>query len=305
MADLQQVLRKTSVTVTETFRIDNVPVDIDAGLPTLAIVKPDGTAYTPLPTVSGSWTGRTTGQYRFVLPAQPEVIWLDYELTGNIGGLSQTLGGRVEWVGDYLFNVDELRSYQPIGGSTLPFADTAKYPDAKIHQTRTEVLGEFTKRLGFSPVRRYAYETYSLERPGDAVILKRLFPGKLLSVSVAGVAQTVGDYFVSPGGVLRPVSSYAATSWASSGYGVVAVGYTHGWDSFEDDQGREAALMRASMKLLPSLSSTMTNYSSPDGGNYTWDRAGTRNAAGEKVHFGVGAIAGWINEHSQIGLGVA
>jgi hypothetical protein len=271
------------------------------GAVTVTLTKPDGT---PGP-ASGTVTPVSTGIYEISIDPPADPYWYDVEWAGLVGGKSVKIHTRVEWVGDFLFNVGDLRAYQPIGGGGTPFADVVKYPDARIQQTRTEVLGEFCKRLNFSPVRRFTYEVHSIEKPSDPVILKQYYPVKVLEVSVAGVAQTASNYFVGTGGVLLPVSNYAAGPWATYGQGVVAVGYVHGWDSFADDRGQEAALARAAMKLNPSMSSTMNNYSSPDGGQFSWDRAGSRNAAGERVHFGVGLIAEWINENCQVGTAAA
>jgi hypothetical protein len=303
VASLFQYLEDTPARASVEFRVQNVLTDLDGaagGTCTVTLTRPDGT---PGP-ASGAVAHVSTGVYELSIDGPADPYYYDVEWAGTIGTKTVKAHTRVEWVGDFLFTVADLRGYQPIGGGGTPFDDPVKYPDAKIHQVRAEVLGEFCRRLNFSPVRRYTHEVHSVDR-GGPVILKQLYPGDLLDISVAGVAQSVGDYAIGRGGVLLPVSTYAVGSWTSYGQGVVAVGYSHGWDSFEDDRGREAALMRAAMKLNPSVSSTMNSYSPPDGGQYNWDRAGTRNAAGEKVYFGVGAIAEWINEHRQASVAVA
>lgn len=302
MADLFQYLEDTPARPTVEFRVQNVPTDLDGaagGTCTVTLTRPDGTAGP----ASGTVTHVSTGVYEITINGPTDPYWYDIEWAGTIGSKTVKYHTRVEWVSDFLFNVDDLRTYQPAGGAGTPFSDTVKYPDLKIQQTRTEVLGEFAKRLGFSPVRRYTYEIHSIRRSGSPVLLKRLFPGRVLDISVAGVAGTASNYFIDDDLTLLPVSGYFPGYWSTWGYGVVAVGYTHGWDSFTDDQGREAALMRASMKLLPGPSSTMNSYTS-EAGSFTWDRAGTRNAAGDKVYFGVGAIAEWINEHRMPSVAV-
>jgi hypothetical protein len=298
------VLVDTSATLVQTFQYNGLANDLDTGVPTVTATYPDGTLLTPAPTATHVEPAiSNVGKYQVVLDPQPEVTWLDLEWSGPIGAKTQRLRSRVEWVGALLFTLEDLRNH-PVAGGT-PFTDTGRYPNEKLLKVRAEVLGEFTKRLGFAPVPRFEYETHDVGWSGAAVILKRHYPIRLLSLSVAGVAQTIGGYHIGAGGVVLPVANYYATSWTSYGYGVAAVGYSHGWGEFEDDQGREAALTRAAMKLNPGLSSTMTSFTAADGGSYNWDRAGTRNAAGEKVHFGVGLIAEWINEHKMTGAGVA
>lgn len=298
MADLLQYLEDTPGRPQAQVLYQNALQNFD-GAATVTLTRPDGT---PGP-ASGTVTNVSTGVYEISIDPPADPYWYDVEWAGLVGGKSVKIHTRVEWVGDFLFNVGDLRSL-PGPGGTSPFTDAVKYPDARIQQTRTEVLGEFCRRLNFSPVRRYTYEVHSVDRSGT-VILKELYPGRVLDISVAGVVQAASGYFISNGGVLLPVSNYAVGPWSSYGHGVVGVGYTHGWDSFADDEGREAALLRAAMKLNPGMSSTMNSYTSPDGGGYTWDRAGTRNAAGDKVYFGVGAIAEWINEHRQVSAAVA
>jgi hypothetical protein len=304
MGNLLQVLVDTSLTVTETFTVDGAAIDVDSGLPTLTATYPSGAALSPVPTVSNSWTGRTTGQYRWVLDPEPEVTWLDYELTGTIGGKTQKLKGRVEWLGNQLFTIADLRSYSPLGSSDTPFSDSAKFPDKELHRVRAAVLAEFTHKLRYSPVPRYEREVLSVAH-GRPVLVKRLFATQVLAVTVGGVAQTASDYYLD-GVTLLPVSGYVAGPWTSYGSGALAVAYRHGNDEpLEGGDGRDVALMRASMKLLPGPGSTVTSYSSPDGGVYSWDRVGSRNAAGEQVHFGVGAIAEWINDHRMADVAVA
>ena len=270
MADIQ-VLRKTPVTVTETFTVNGSPSDLDVapptGVPTVVATAPDGT--TTNLTASGAWTGRTTGQFRVVLPAQPEVTWRDLAWTGTIGGESLTLASRVEWLGALLFTLDDLRSYTMPGSAATPFEDAAKYPDAKLHKARAATLARFTTALGYSPVPRHAREVHSVGS-GGTVTLDRLYATRILSVTVAGVAQTASNYFIAKGGVLQPVSGYAARVWSSSGFGVVAVEYEHG-DAGVDDDGRDAALTYAASRLNPSAFTSGTSYTTPDGVSITYE----------------------------------
>jgi hypothetical protein len=305
MSGLVQVLKSTSLSVTETFEIDGAPINVDSGLPTLVITRPDGSAYTPLPTVLDTWTGppaRTTGQYRFVLPRQTECIWLDYELTGTIGGQPQTLEGRVEWVGALLFTLAELRDYAMPGSATKPFTDTAKYPDKKLHQVRAAVLSRFSKALGVSPVPRFERETHSLGY-GDTIIVRQLAPRKLLSVTVAGAAQPASGYFLSPGGIVRPVSNYQSSAWGSYGYGVVAIEYEHGLDGVDDD-GSDAALQFAAAKLNPSAFTTGTTYTSPDGMSVTYEPSET-GRGGFQRFTGIRDVDRWLNLHTGPSIPVA
>src|SRR6266508_56701 len=151
-----QALRGTSVTVTETFSNEDGPIDLDSGVPTVVAKFPDGTALTPAPVASGAWSGRTTGQYRIVLDPQAEVTYLDpITWTGTIGGKTQTLYSRVEWVGGLLFNLSDLRGLKVAGGT--PFAENAVPPFStqRLMDARVTVTEELRTILGFHPVPRF------------------------------------------------------------------------------------------------------------------------------------------------------
>jgi hypothetical protein len=303
VADLLQFKRLTSATITQTFTVDGSPLDLDSGVPVVTITRPDGTTI-PSGTVSNSWAGppaRSTGQYRFVLAGQPNETLLTVTWTGTIGGQSQTLQNTIEVVGADLFTISALRAMKVSGGT--PFSSSVTWPDTVLADTRAEVLEEFTDILGFSPVPRFHRQVCSVGYGGQ-VILDGLLAHRVLSVSVAGVAQVAANYFVAPGGVLLPVSSYAAAPWAHSGYGNVVVEYVAGWDRVKGD-GSDVAMLRAAMKLIPGLGSTANQVTTPDGASYSFDPAGQVTRAGNVRHYGVPAIDAWLNRHSMGGVAVA
>jgi hypothetical protein len=299
MADIQ-VKRKTSVTVTETFLYDGAPRDLDSGVPVVTATAPDGT--TTIPAVSGTWTGRTTGQYRVVLSAQPEVTWRELAWVGTIGGEPQTLESRVEWLGSLLFTLSDLRGYTMPGSAATPFDDDVKYPDAKLHKARAATLARFTKALGFSPVPRHAREVHSVGYGGQ-VIVKELYPTRLLSVSVGGAAQLAAGYFIDSGGVVLPVANYSPGYWTAYGYGVVAIEYEHGWSGVDDD-GRDAALAYAASKLNPSAFTSGTSYTTPDGVSVQYEPSET-GRGGFRRFTDIRDVNKWLNLHAAGEVAVA
>jgi hypothetical protein len=304
VGDLLQILRKTSVTVTQTFYSGPTATDIDSGLPTLAITRPDGTGYTPLPTVSGSWTGRTTGQYRFVLPRQLECFWLDYELTGNVGGEPQTLGGRVEWLGATLFDIGELRALRV--GDEYPFATTATplFTDQQIHDARTATLDEFEHFLGYSPVPRFAREVLDGNR-ATTLWLRHQKAHRVLSVTVGGVAQTAANYQINADNELEAISAYGYGTVFTWGRRNVAVEYVHGAERVMGDGGL-AAMLRVTQRLLPGFSSAARTVTTPDGVTYDLgDMAGQVTRGGTTRRFGIPFIDAWLSEWSQSGVAAA
>jgi len=302
VGDLLQVLVDTSTTITETFSVDGAPIDVDSGTPTVTATYPSGTALTPAPTVSGSWTGRTTGQYRFVLDAQPEVTWLDYEMTGVIGGKTQKLKGRVEWIGASLFTVSDLRGFRV--GNDYPFATTATplFTNEQIMQVRTAALDEVETILGFSPVPRYRRRVFN----GDGstcLILPDLMAHKLLAVTVNGTAQALSGYDLTDASVLEAVSSYSYGTAFTFGRRNVVVEYAAGWERVRG-LGRDVALVLAASELLPDGLSNAVSVTPPDGISYSYEPSET-GRGGYQRHTGIRKLDRWLNRHSQQGLAVA
>ena len=294
MSSYEQALAGTSITLTETFQSDLGPTDVDSGTPTLVVTKPDGTAFTPTPTVQTTWTGRTTGQYRWVFNPQADPYVLTYKLTGTIGSIAQALPGTAEWVGDLLFTLAEFRQLR-VGGSK-PFTDTTTYPNSDIQHVRAEILDEFTQILGFSPVPRFRREIHSVSG-WDQVVLKELMVTSLLTVNVNGTSSATSGYYVDPGGALLPVSAYAPSAWTAYGLGNVAVEFVAGMDRVPG-RGRAAAMLMAGAALNPAGFSTAQSVSLPTGESYVYEPAETGRGGFER-HTGVRELDRWLNRWTQ------
>jgi hypothetical protein len=292
MADLQ-VLRGTSVTVTETFSMDGAPQDLDTGVPTVVATAPDGTTTTP--TASGVWTGRTTGQYRVVLAAQPEVTYRNLAWTGAIGGQPQTLYSRVEWIGAYLFNESTLRALRV--GSGTPFTDEVTYPAKDVQRARAEVLDDFATYLGFSPVPRFAREVHS-SRNSTITVYQRV-ECRLLAVTVNGVVGTIANYTLTDDGHLLPTSNYLYGTPITRGVANVAVEYQHGWTRVKG-KGGHMALLTAAARLNPAAYSSASTVSLPGGETYTYEPSEV-GRAGFVRFTGIRDVDRWLNQHRMVG----
>jgi hypothetical protein len=293
-----QALKGTSVTVTETFSVDGAPTDLDSGVPVIHAFFPDGTELTPQPTASNSWTGRTTGQYRVVLAAQPEVTYLDpITWTGMIGGQQQTLSSRVEWVGGLLFTLDAMRKVRV--GNDTPFTDATKFSDAKLQEARTAVLDEFEQILGFSPVLRRTLETHNGNGSRQLSVYKAK-PDNLISVTVDGASRATSEFTLSREGILTWVNGWFPCTQPQN----VVLEYSHGW-GYVRGRGSAMAMAVAAKWLQPSQFSGATTVVTPDGASYNFDAAGQVTQAGTIRHFGVPEIDAWLNRWTEAGLAVA
>jgi hypothetical protein len=305
MGDLLQFKRLTSATVMQTFTIDGTPTDLDSGVPVVTITRPDGTTIAS-GTVSNSWAGppaRSTGQYRFVLAGQPQCTLLDVTWAGTIGGQPQTLQNTIEIVGAHLFTEPAMRALRVAGGTPFSLTATPLFTDQQIMDARAATLDEFTQILGFSPVPRFHRETHDGDGSG-CVLLNELEAGPLLSVTVGGIAQSVGGYTLKPSGILEATSNYTASGTFTAGRGNVTVEYVAGWPRVMGD-GSNIAMLRAAMRLYPGISSSATSVTTPDGVSYSFDPAGQVTRAGNIRHFGIPAIDSWLNRWSQAGFAVA
>lgn len=274
-----QALRGTSVTVTETFSVDGTPTDLDSGVPAVVALYPDGSALTPAPVASGSWTGRTTGQYRIVLDAQAQVTYLDpITWVGTIGGKQQTLYSRVEWIGDLLYTLAAMRAVKVAGA--LAFQSTTDFPNQTLLDRRAEVTDDFEQRTGWSFVPRFARQTLDGDSRCD-LILDHLKCTRLLSVTVDGVAQTLSDFVLDRSGVLTWTNGRFPPTKRQN----VIVEVVHGFER-PPAAISSAALARTAMLLQPSQFNGAVTVTTPDGASYQYSQAGQSFAGGGRRYYG-------------------
>jgi len=265
MSELIQVVKGTSATVTVTFELNGVGQNLDSGVPVVTLTKPDGTAGP----ASGTVTSGGAGAYSFIAAAQAQVTWLDYTAVGTIGGQPQTLTGRIEWLGEALFNVSAFRALRVANG--VPFALTATplYSTGQIMDTRTAILQEIQDILGFSPVPRFTRET--LDGNGSpCLFLPGLKATRILSVTVNGVAQTATNYQVGASNTIEAVTGYGYGTPFTRGRRNVTIEWVHGWERVQGIGG-DIAMIWAAARLNPSGFSSATQVSMPDGSSYTYE----------------------------------
>jgi hypothetical protein len=294
VADLLQVLRGTSATISQTFSVDGATLDLDTGVPVVTVTRPDLTTI-----ASGTVThvgSVGSGKYQMVLVAQANETLLTITWTGTIGGQPQTLTSYVEVVGGFLFGLSAFRAMR-VGGGT-PFAATATplYSDAQIQEARTEILDEFTEILGFSPVPRFARAT--LNGNGRTCLgLPGLMASRVLSVTVNGVAQTATNYQATDANEIEAISSYGPGAPFTSGRRNVVVEWVHGWDRVKGIGGT-IAMIWAGAQLNPSGFSSASTISMPDGSTYTYEPSET-GRGGFRRPSGIRQADRWFDLHSQ------
>jgi hypothetical protein len=288
VADLFTILQRTGAKPTGTFIVDGATVDLDAAaVPTVVITRPDGTTIAP-----GTVThvgAANSGTYTFTLAPQTECTSLTVTWQGNIGGISETITTYVEVVGAHLFGIAEARAYTDTAGAT-PLASAA---EADLLVARDEIAEEFEGICGWSFRPRFAREVYD-SWPAWGLLLRRPRALRLVSVTVAGTAQDVTALAIEPGGLLVRKQGYQPLWVGNYGRQNVAIEYVHGWDRVPG-LIRVAALRRAAMLLVPSVSSTVSSYTTPGGDTYSFDPAGRRVGTVGTQWFGVPSIDSILN----------
>lgn len=292
MATLVQLDSGTSATPQETFQVNGLPSDLDSGVPVVTLVRPDGTAGPVSGTVSH--VGAVgSGTYSFVAAAQANPIYFDVAWVGTIGGSTQTLGSRVEWVGQPLFTIAALRALRVAGGTPFSLTAVPLITDQQLQDARAATLEEFTRILDWSPVPRFARELHDGGR--SWLRLRHTKAGPLLSVAVGGVAQTLSGYTLRPSGLLE--GSF------SSGSQNIAIEYVHGASQIPGDGSRQAMLYAAA-ELNPSVFASGTTVTTPDGVSVTYEPS-EMGRSGYVRHTGIRSVDRYLNRWSDVGIAVA
>ena len=265
-----QILRGTPRTLQITVYSGGTPTDLDAN-PTIAIVDGNGTAVT-----TGAVTKPAgTGIYESVLPAQANLNVLTATWSGLLATKAVTFTQSYEIVGNLLFTEAEARAEQIVGGQAA-LSDTAKYSDALIAHWRSVIGDMFEWRLNRAVVSRYCRVriaggsgpldlTYGhpqlasgspLSRPGRSWDIARI-----ISASVGGVAQTVGDIQIVG-------SKLYGVSWGSSTTADplnVTVEYEYGPDPVDSETHQRALDLLLANAAKSGFASTAESVTNDDG----------------------------------------
>jgi len=285
VADLLRIAKGTGAQPRGIFQGDAGLVDIDSGMPAVALTRPDGTAG-PAP---GTVTRVSLGTYTFTLGQQTEPTLYTVTWTGPVGGATTTITTYVEVVGSHLFTLAEARAYVLAGKTPL-----AATPQADLLSVRDEVTDDFADR-GPVAVARFVRETHDGDN-GAALPLREGLPLKVLSVTIDGVAQALtGDFFLRPGAVLERKRGgwFPATQPQN-----ITVEYVHGYPRVPPAV-RRAALIRTVSILNPSLAAlTVSGWTAPDGTTYSYDRTGQARG-GYVNHYSNPAVDGPLNWYGR------
>lgn len=184
---MEQVLRNTAATISQTFYNGSSPVEADGVVNVLA-KKADGTTLFNTAAVNDP----AVGVYKIVIPAQANLNLLTLTWTGTFSGTVVSIDTTVEIVGGFYFSIAELRNYD----SALQ--NVTRFPNDALIDARNEVEAEFEDICGRAFVPRFHRERgVEIDKDGGMISLEKAEPINILSIKVNAT-----DY----------------TSWATSGY---------------------------------------------------------------------------------------
>lgn len=229
-----QILRYTAASLTFTWYTDGT-ADPNIDAVTIGIVNDDGDTIVAAGTAT---TDNGDGTYTYAvantLTATPDLWTATW--TDTSSGDDQTT--RIEVVGGWLFTEAEARAFD---GAAL--TSTTSYTDAWLAEQRVRITDEFEQILGAAPVPRYRRET--LPGSGGHVLdLERPYVTEVISASVGGTAQTLGDLVVV--GAVDNRLHHTTSTWTAgttSDPRNVTVEYVHGLSAPAD-------LKRAALTVL-------------------------------------------------------
>lgn len=145
---MDRVQRNTAATISVTFYNGTTAVEAD-GAVTVVAKKADGTTL-----FSTSATNEAAvGVYSVIIPPQATLNILTLTWSGTFTGTAITMESVVEIVGGFYFSIAELRGYES------QFANTTKYPNSKLTETRAYVETEFEDICHRAFVPRFYRET--------------------------------------------------------------------------------------------------------------------------------------------------
>lgn len=193
------------------------------GAVTVTITRANGTAVVTADPTTDNSDGTYSYQLSKANNSQLDTLRVDWTVTTT----SEVVTLYVDIVGSLLFTIDQARN-KTITGQQTPLSSTVTYPDSDVARMRELVTEQFEARTGRSWVSRHCrvelHGTGSREinlrngHPLDADGRMSGGPGRfydvqrLISVEIAGVAQTVGDYTLHGRKVIAP------TSWPRASY---------------------------------------------------------------------------------------
>ena len=296
---MPQILVNTSATISQTWEVDGTPTNPSPDATTIGITRDDDTVLVaPGTATTDGGTGIATYPLTPAQTAELDVLTVTWTATFN--ALSNQVAAEYEIVGGMLFTESQMRAVK-VGG-TLPFADPTAYPDAKILAIRDDVTDDFAERTGWSFVPRYARRTITGDGTRNLLVPDMLVQ-RVIAASINGTALTaaeLADLRTTRHGMITR-KTLGVWTWDAD----VVIAYVHGWERVPGVIN-SAALARAAMLLLPSQTSTVAQWTDPNGTTYAYDQAGQRIRGSSGVrHYGVPAIDAVLNELAYTAKGPA
>lgn len=258
------------------------------GTPTCAVTREDGTSLTAA-TVSA---GNTTADFTAALTAATHLTQCD-RLTvtwaATVAGQTVSRSQIVEVVGGHYISTDVLADLDGLGS----------VPVEQIESARDWFENLVEHHCGVAFVPRYQRDLLD-GNGGGTLLLSKLRPREVLSVTINGTTQDADDFTLYDHGAISWSSTFTCPT--STGRNV-AIAYEHGYDCPPDDL-HDIALEVIRYRVLQRLSDRPSNFISETTINGTQLRYSTPDPSRGRPT-GIMALDPWILENTEKVPGIA
>lgn len=229
----RRVAKTSAVTITSPTFVDTdgeSPADCTS-LPTCAVAREDGTSLTAAVVTNQSDPGVYTAAITTTHTSQLDRLTITW--TGTVSGQQQVYTDEVEVVGGHLVAIPEIRAEPNL-------SDATKYPTALLLAVRDEFAELAETYCGIGFVRRYQRDR--LDGDGTTkLILSRLYPRSLISVTVNGTSETTTEFDLHDRGSITWRNDSFPRPDNTNGARNCAIAYEHAYtDTAPPDLRREA-----------------------------------------------------------------
>lgn len=200
----------------------------------------------------------TTGIYTFALGSAVTGTLGEYTATASwtLAGVAQSRTLAINVVKDHLFEIHELRAYDP------SFTDAVRYTAEDIRKARENA----SQRLEQAADVKFTTQRTRVTLSGDGtprLLIPDVMVSSIISMTIDGTALDVSTVKAQPHGLL----TRAGDIWPATEPNNITVVYEHGYDSTPLDV-RRGAMALAREYLVPSATPARATSQSTDLGEF-------------------------------------
>lgn len=250
-----RVAKSTAASLTIDVRNEDGELSTPTGSVAVAVVNAAGVSVQ----TGNAVVSATAGIYTFDLGSAVTGTLGDYVATASwtLGGVAQSRAQVVNVVKEHLFEIHELRAYDP------SFADTIRYPANDIRKARENASQRLERAAGVA----FATQRTRMTLSGDGtprLLVPHVLVSSIVSLTVDGVDVDTATVKIQPGGLLTRTNGML---WPATEPNNVVIVYEHGFTNAPLDV-RKGAMALAREHLVPSATPARATSQSTDLGEF-------------------------------------